>query len=1825
MSEGASTTVGQPAGDDEARLRQYLERLTVDLRGAKRRVAELEGRAREPVAIVGMACRYPGGVGSPEQLWDLVAQGRDAVGELPADRGWDLERDYHPDPDRPGTFYMREGGFVDDAAEFDPGFFGIGPREAAVVDPQQRLLLEASWEALERAALDPRSLRGTPVGVFAGVMSQEYDATEAGVAPGMTSSVVSGRVAYALGLEGPAISIDTACSSSLVAMHLAAAALRAGECDLALAGGVTVLSTPNPLIFFSRQRGLAPDGRSKAFAEAADGVGWAEGVGVLALERLSDAERNGHAVLATIRGSAVNQDGASNGFTAPNGPAQERVIREALASARLGPGDIDAVEAHGTGTTLGDPIEAGALLATYGQGRERPLRLGSLKSNIGHTQGAAGVGGVIKTVMAMREGVLPKTLHVDRPSTKVDWSVGQVELLTEAAPWPPGERPRRAGVSSFGLSGTNAHLILEEAPAAAPGGEESRSPAPGRRGQALGGAILLPVSARSESSLRGQAQRLATHLASNPDLDLASAGHALARTRTSFEHRAVVVEKDRERAVAALESLARGEPAASVAAGVAASGRAPVFLFGGNGSQWQGMGVELIDSSPFFAARMRACEEALAPFVDWSLEEVLRGPGEWLDRLDVSQPVLFAVTVSLAGLWRELGVEPSVVVGHSQGEIAAAHVAGGLSLEDAARVVAVRARVIAKLAGKGGMLSVSLSAERLSARLQPFGERLSLAAINGPSSLVVSGDSDALAELAAACEAEGVRAKTVALDYAAHSAQVETMRDELAETFAKVSPRPGEIPFHSTVSGEVLDTAELGPEYWYRNVREPVLFEPVIRSLLAQGHRTFIEIGPHPVLGFGVQETIDAALPGAGASVLGTLRRDNGSAERFSLSLAEAHANGAALDWDALFGEDGARPVTLPTYAFDRDRFWLMPSSAGSDPRSAGQAPAAHPLLGASIATATAGQLLWTGRVSLASHPWLADHLLAGSALVPAGALIDLALWAGAEAGCGALEELRLRDPLVLAQQGAMQIQVTVGGPGTGGSRPVSVHSRPEPGDEGLEEDGGEWSLNAKGVLGLTAAPLPEPLAEWPPPGAEPLDAEGIEDQLAAQGVELGPAFKVLTAAWRGGDAMYGELALAGEQAEGPAAFGIHPALLQGALQLAALGGDAAKEAGLLASLGTFSVSPGATALRVRCGQREGGLCVDLAGPDGTPLGSASELAFAPVPPGLKRAGGEAAGGSLLRLEWDEAEAAVGSQAAGPAAVADESLLASGSGGEATPQAAQANAARTLELLQGWIAGGQENDGCLAIVTRQAVSAGPGEAPDLATAAVWGLVRSAQAEHPGRFALVDLDHSEASSDQLPAALLAAGREPQLAIREGRILVPRLVRAGGTGESEAASLDPEGTVLVSGCADGLGALVATHLAEEHGARNLLLACASEDELPAVVELAAGLEEQGCAVRTDVCDPASREQLRALLDSVPPEHPLTSVVHASRVHDDCILEVLDPKRLERTMRPKADAAWNLHELTAEADLSGFILFSSTASILGSAGQANYAAANAFLDALAAHRRAQGLAATSLAWGLVDLGGASGEMGEAARARVARAGLAPMRPDLALELFDRAAGIEDPLLAPAALDVAGLRAQARDGLLAPVLRKLVRVAPRPRRERGSLAERLAAVPAAERPVFVLELVRGHVAAVLGHASAQDVEAERAFLDLGFDSLSGVELRNRLTAATGMQFPPTLAFDYPSPAALATYIAAEAAASGGDKSPEAEVEETLARLETTLGGLGDDRGVRERIGMRLRSALAGISGQEAGEDEEMATDELASMSDDEVFALIDEEIGDG
>ncbi|MFE9452115.1 acyltransferase domain-containing protein [Streptomyces sp. NPDC006739] len=1181
----------------------------------------------EPVAIVSMACRFPGGVESPEDLWRLVEDGVDAVSEFPTGRGWDLEDLRGTGPDRPGRSHTAEGGFLHEADRFDAAFFGISPREAQAMDPQQRLVLESSWEAVERAGIDPLTLRGTRTGTFVGCAHTDYgtdlrqapDGMAGHLVTGGAASVLSGRVAYTLGLEGPAVTVDTACSSSLVSLHLAAQSLRAGECTLALAAGVTVMSTSGGFIGMSAQGALAEDGRSKAFSADADGMGMSEGVGVLLLERLSDARRHGHPVLALLRASAVNQDGASNGLTAPRGVAQERVIRQALAAAGLTPGEVDAVEAHGTGTPLGDPIEVRALQQTYGQDRPagRPLWLGSVKSNIGHTAGAAGVAGVIKTVLAMRHGVLPRTLHADRRSTVIDWTAGAVDLLTEARPWPGAERPRRAGVSSFGISGTNAHVILEQPQDVG----ETASVPDGGGVSVLGGAdgpVPWLVSGRGPAALRAQAVRLRAFVRARPELRPLDVGYTLATGRSAFEDRAAIVAPDRAGLLRGLDALVAGEGAAELTRAVVPRAGGTVFVFPGQGSQWAGMATELLDSSEVFADSLAECGRALAPYVDWSPEQVLRqAPGAPdPDRVDVVQPVLFAVMVSLARLWRAAGVVPDAVLGHSQGEIAAACVAGALSLEDAARVVALRSRALLDAAGSGGMLSVGRPADRVRGELERWNGRLSVAAVNGPASVVVAGDDTALDAYAADCEERGVRVRRIAVDYASHSAHMEPLRERVLDGLSGITPGAGHTAFHSCVTGGAMDTTGLDAAYWYRNLRGTVEFEQATRSLLAAGHRLFIEVSPHPVVTLGIEETAASVddLTAGRTAVVGTLRRDEGGPDRFLRSLAEAQVGGATPDWEAVFAGRGARRVDLPTYAFQRRSHWLATETGPA--RGLGQAgleSPGHPLLGAAVHLVGSGGLLFTGRLSRRGQPWLAEHRVGGRAVLPGAALADLALYAAARAGCAAVRELVLEAPLELPPDGAVQVQMAVGAAEADGVRPLDIYGR----RTGGTDDGESWrryatgTVGAPGATGATGATGVETAGAWPPEGAEPLALDRLDDRFAAAGVHYGPSFRGLRSVWRRGTEVYAEVDLPLAPRSEAGRFGLHPALLDAALQPLALTlddpGEGAPRPFSWHDLTLYDT--GRTSLRVAL-RRTGAdrITVELSDEDGRPVASVGSL-----------------------------------------------------------------------------------------------------------------------------------------------------------------------------------------------------------------------------------------------------------------------------------------------------------------------------------------------------------------------------------------------------------------------------------------------------------------------------------------------------------------------------------------------------------------------------------------------------------------------------------------
>ncbi|OLR93779.1 type I polyketide synthase [Actinokineospora bangkokensis] len=1734
--------------------------------------------ADEPIAIVGMACRFPGGADSPAALWELVAAGTDAIGPFPVDRGW--------------TATGGVGGFVHTATEFDAEFFGISPREALGMDPQQRLTLECAWEALERAGIDPHGLRRSDTGVFIGLSHSVYQDAGGGLdeakgfaVTGTSPSVASGRIAYVLGLEGPTLSVDTACSSSLVAVHLAVQALRRGECGLALVGGVSVMATEGLFAEFELQGGLAADGRCKAFADAADGTSWGEGAGVVVVERLSDARRAGHHVLAVVRGSAVNSDGASNGLTAPNGPSQQRVITRALADAGLAPSEVDVVEAHGTGTTLGDPIEAQALLATYGQDRAEPLWLGSVKSNLGHTQAAAGMAGLIKLVESMRHGTLPRTLHVDAPSTHVDWTAGAVELITENRPWPQVDRPRRGAVSAFGIGGTNAHVVLEHDPAPDPVPAAEDGPR-----------VPLVLSARTTTSLADQAAALRATLAADADWHPAAVAHRLTTTRGRFDHRAAVLAEDRAGLLAGLDAVATGAEDERVVRGSAAVAGKPVFVFPGQGAQWAGMGAELFESAPVFRAAVLDCERAFAEHVDWSLVEVLTGaagaPG--LDRIDVVQPALFAVMVALSRLWRAHGVEPAAVLGHSQGEIAAAHIAGGLSLADAARVVTLRSKALRALSGLGGMVSVGLPAEQASVLAHANG--LAVAARNGSRSTTVSGDAGAIPAFLADCEARGVRAKQVPVDYASHSEHVERIRDDLLTALAGIAPVSGDVAFHSTVRGRVVDTAELTAEYWYDNLREQVRFDDGVRALLDREHGVFLEMSPHPVLVLGIEGTIDELA--APAVALGSLRRGHGGPGEFLTALARAHAHGVDPDWDAVFAEvpEPLRRVPtelatrLPTYRFQRRHHWPRGSAADTaGALAAGLGATGHPFLGAVVDLPGTGGFAMLGRVSTTTHPWLADHAVAGTVLLPGTAFVELALTAATRAGCAHLDELTLATPLVLPPGAALRLQVAVGA-AQDGRRPVEVFSLREDATEGEP-----WTKHATGFASDTPAATPAGSAQWPPAGATEIDVTALYASAEAAGLHYGPTFAGLRRAWRHGDELFAEIALAPEDEQAADRFRLHPALFDAGLHVlnAPADGPSTGEARVelpFSWTGVRLADSGSTAARVRITPGADGVAMTLSDEHGAVLGSVGGLLLRPFTPEQLAAGKRAAGGGVLGVDWVPVDL--------PPAGAPVAAVFADITGESPLDAA----AHALELVQ---SAGPDH---LVLVTRGAVAVDGTERPDPALAAAWGLVRSAQTEAPGRFLLVDTDSAAEVPADLVARAVRAG-ETQVALRGGKPRVPRLAPAPA---GDATGLDPARAVLITGGTGGLGALLARHLVAAHGVRSLVLLSRQGPDAPGAAALREELAAAGAEVTITACDVADRDQLARALRG----HELGAVVHTAGVLDDGVVASLDRDRLAAVFGAKVDGARHLHELTAGMDLDAFVLFSSAAGVLGGAGQANYAAANAAVDALAERRRAEGLPGVSLAWGpWATATGLTGDLGEAGRARLARAGTVALRDDEGLELFDRALGGSRALVFAARLDLAALR--ARGSALPAVLRGLVPAAAATAAPEAPVADQLRGLGPEERAEALGAQLRRQVAGVLGFASADDIEELRPFKELGFDSLTAVELRNRLSAATGLRLPPTLVFDHPTPRALAAHLLAELAPDGDTPS----VLDELERVEAALAGLGADDLLRTTAMARMAELVRRWG---PGAPEPVGTgDEPSPAADDDLFEMLGQRYG--
>ncbi|MEU9332326.1 amino acid adenylation domain-containing protein [Streptomyces sp. NPDC048290] len=1840
----------------------------------------------EPIAVIGMACRLPGDVSTPEEYWELLERGGDGIVDIPKDR-WDAEALYDPDPETPGTSYCRRGGFVRSIDLFDAPFFGISPREARALDPMQRMVLETTWEAFERAGYTLDQLRGSRTGTFIGIGKssawREYGLTTSGglsdldgyVGPGSMGGTMSGRVSYILGLEGPALTVDTACSSSLVTTHLACNALRAGECDLAVSAGVSLLLTPELHVEFSRLRGMSVDGRCRSFSSDTDGTGWSEGSATVVLKRLSDARRDGDPVLAVLRGTAVNHDGHSASLTTPSGPAQQRVVRAALAASGLRPDDIDYLEAHGTGTKLGDPIEGTALAEVFGGSHppQAPLWVGSAKSNLGHTQAAAGLAGLLKVVLALRHATLPRTLHIAEPTPAVDWKGAGMALVQEQRPWPVTDVPRRAGVSSFGIGGTNAHVIVEEPPRPpAPDAGEAASPV-------LPPALPFLVSGHDEAALRGQAEKLRLHLDTHPGDPLIDVARSLATTRSRFRRRLVLSATDRTELQAQLASFARtGEPPAGAAVTGDPTGEPRLaLLFTGQGSQLPGMGRDLYDVHPVFRT---ALEEVAARFtgLDRPLLDVLWADPDSADaallhRTDLTQPALFALEVALWRLWESWGVRPRLLLGHSIGELAAAHVAGVFDLDDACRLVAARGALMRALPARGAMVSLEAGGEEAEAALDALGlrGRLDIAALNTPTQTVLSGDTDAVEAVAAHFAERGRGVKRLTVSHAFHSHHMDALLADFRAVADTVRFHPPRVPVVSGLTGEPAAPGELErPDYWVRQVRHTVRFADGLRALRHQGVDTFLELGPQPVLSaMGASFLADgepvafvpSCAPGEhGATVAGR-------------SLAALHVRGVAVDWDAYFAPFGGTRVPLPTYAFQRERFWFEPPR--SPAAATGLRPTGHPLLGGGVEIAGTGLSLFTGVLAADRPGWVGEHRVLDSVLLPGTAFLELARSAGDALGDGAWDvaDMVFSWPLVIEPGTPVRTQVTVGPPAAGGARPVKVYSASEdaegpwqlhvegtltpavpvgaPGEGALTPAGavgatGEGSLTLAGAVGAPPSGTPTPAAlaaasasgavtptdpaaapvegaltpagavtapvsgPLPPPGAEPLDVSALYRELDSAGYGFGPSFRSVREAWRAEGAVWARVALPEGEQPSAADYALHPALLDSAMQ-SLLMTHRLRNPGSTDVFVPFEAErlsvrvTGRAEVWVRVAafeQADGEFwgSLDLYDGDGGPVGHLHRLHARRMDravlrrlaaPGVDRfrfdvdwrpadiadveLGGSwglltpagdvpwardvktllaRSGIQLIRVE-DLADAddldglvCLWDTDAGTDADADAGTETETETETATDVPGQAHAftARGLELLQEAI--GAEFRAPLVWVTRRAVGTGAGDQVSGPGAApLWGLLRTARAEHPElSLRLVDIGEAEADRVALPAALMLEA-EPECAVRAGEVLVPRLLRADQQEAAPAGEpfVRPDGAVLVSGGTGGLGRRVAGWLAGTHGVRDLVLVSRQGAESPGARDLVAELSALGAEVTVVEGDVADRADVARVMALFGEERPLRGVVHAAGVLDDGVLTDLTPERLDAVLRPKVDGLWQLHRQTLDADLDLFMMFSSVSGVLGTAGQGNYAAANAFMDAVAHRRRAAGLPATSVAYGPWEGTGMAAGLGASEQARLSRLGLDPLTPDEGLELLERAARGALPLTVAAALDLSRAQLSFADlGGVPPLFRALLDTGADPGSAPGGgtdLRKLLGETAPEDYPAVVLRTVRAEVAKTLGFTSPEAVGVDLPLRDIGFDSLSAVLMRNQLARLTGLALPARIAFDHPHLIALSDFLLAK------------------------------------------------------------------------------------
>lgn len=1748
----------------ETLLRERLRDAALALRELRLERDALRKEKTEPIAIVGIGCRLPGSASSPESFWELLETGRDAI--VPLDARWNLVGK-HPDPQVP-----RWAGLLTTPVDtFDPFFFGISPREARAMDPQQRLLLEVAWESLEDAGIVPESLKQSRTGVFVGACANDYADLavqqpeadqDAYLATGNMLSILAGRLSYTLGLQGPCVTLDTACSSSLVAIHLAGRSLRSRECDLAIAGGVNLILSPDSMTALSRTQALSPDGRCRTFDALANGYVRGEGCCVLVLKRLGDAERGANRIWAVIRGSAVNQDGRSTGLTAPNVLSQQSLLREALSDAAIAPEAVGYVETHGTGTALGDPIEVQALQTVLGTPRSdgSVCVLGALKTNIGHLEAAAGVAGVIKAALVLAKERIPKNLNLRTLNAHIELEGSALTLAKEAISWPRAAKPRIAGVSGFGLSGTNAHIVLEEAPASA------------RAETVRASALPFLLSGRSGSVLSAQAQQLRTFLLSHPDVALADVAYTLACKRTHFEHRECIVASQRESLIEDLAALAEGRSSPHSNTTVPRTTGKLALLFTGQGSQRPMMGHSLADAFPPFREALDAALAVIDPLLPQPLRAVMSADAGTahallIEQTEYTQPALFALQVALYRCIEGLGIRPDLLLGHSVGEIAAAHIAGVLSLRDACRLVVARGRLMQALPAKGAMVDLQATESEVRSLLVGKEQVVDIAAVNGPQHTVISGEEEAVLAIAQQLQERGRKCKQLAVSHAFHSPCMDAMLPAFAQTVAQLSFHKPRIGIVSSTSGELSSESEMAqPAYWVEQARRTVHFERAMVSLGKLGTRRYVELGPRGVLcALGAECLSDSVLA---QSALVPLLRGNGEEHRaFLQALGQLHIHGQSVDWDALLRPIEPRQVDVPTYPFERQRCWLEVPRHNEPPVTApGICALAHPLLSFALPLADSDGFVFAGLLSTQTDPWLLEHSIYAVPIFPGTGFLELALLAAQQLELPGIQELELSSPLSPSEQAPIQLQLRVLPPDATGNRSFVLSSRAK--SESLKTP---WVQHGSGVFSQSVRPFDHSaITAWPPPQAESVDLSGLYEAFSERGLGYGPAYRGLRAVWKAKDAIYVEAQLPDELHKDAARFGIHPALLDTTLHglAAVLSADSEEAAVMLIGWQHVRLfSSGAKALRARIaristqeGERSSTSLVAWT-ESGQPVLTVDEVTLQRV---QSRQLLMARSQHLLHVvKWLPARAespqlrtgetwvlsselspfqnlgaaaftsleslSLRLQSVGPPAqilfdVATDST-------QPKPVAAQARTAALLPVLQTFLRDERLAETQLVILTHGAVSIEPKEDLDaIEQAPIWGFVRSAASEHRNlRLRLLDVDR-HSTAEQIRTALQTT-TEPELALRAGTLRVPRLTTFVGSHQSTTSAVpEPlhrlsQGTVLITGGTGELAMLLSRHLVMRYGARHVVLVSRRGIQSPGAENLVQQLGTHGAIVHVVSCDVGNRQALAAVIGSIPSKVPLRAVFHLAAVLDDAPVSAISPEGIARVFAPKLDAAWHLHTLTESLDLDAFVLFSSAASVLGPPGQASYAAANAFLDALAYHRRHCGLPGQSVAWGPWQSagGGLTAKLTKAQLDRHQNRGFGLLTEDDGLALLDAALCSTEALLVPIRLDSDRLRAFS--ALAPPILwGQLASVHARTndsdRADARTLLTRLHALPAKEQLREVQQVVLREVAVVLGMPSGTAPTPEQALRNLGLDSLMIVELRNRLAALLDIRF---------------------------------------------------------------------------------------------------------